>query len=244
MTSQPPDPPGQPAGQPAPPPLPPPPPWQTQPIPTPYAEPGAGPGPGPENGLGTAGLVLAILAFLGAFVPLVGLLGVPVALVAIVLAVLGLVRVSVGRATNRGSAVTGVLLGVLALLVAGANAWLVVVTVNELDEVVDGFSKGSGASDSSPDGTGLAVGNWEVVGAIRPKPDDAGDFGASFRVRNVGTERDSAILTVTVRRGPRVLGSLACTTPEVRPGVTTTATCLSSSRYRPGWTEITLANTF
>lgn len=228
MTSQPPYPPPHPP---------------TQPIPQPYGPGASGPGSAPDNGMGTASLVVGVLAFLGAFVPLVGVLAIPLAVVGLVLGGLGLARVSSGRADNKAQTIVGIVLSVLALLVGGVNAWLIVVAIDRIDEVVDD-GIGAGASDSSPDGTGLAVPGWEVVDKITPKRDTVGDFAASFRVENVGADRDSGIFTVRVLRDGDEVGSLHCTTPEVRPGGVATAACVSSSPYRGGWTEIVLQNTF
>jgi len=67
----------------------------------------------PENGLGTAALVLGIL----------GLFTIPfiLSILAALLGTMGDARVRAGRATNKGVAVTGALLGVLGMLV-----WLVI----------------------------------------------------------------------------------------------------------------------
>ncbi len=90
----------------------------------PYPGPGAPP-PAPlygaplpsvrRNGLGTAALVLGLLAALLCWIPVVGLV---LALVTVGLATTALRRVGRRQATNRGAAVTGLVLGVLALVVS------------------------------------------------------------------------------------------------------------------------------
>ncbi|CAN5551071.1 hypothetical protein BH24ACT13_BH24ACT13_07940 [soil metagenome] len=77
----------------------------------------------PRNGLGIAALVVGIFALILAifFFPL----GLLLAVVAIVLGIFAIRRVSKGQATNRGMAISGVVLGVLALIVAAALAFFV-----------------------------------------------------------------------------------------------------------------------
>lgn len=71
------------------------------------------PMPMPRNGLGTAALVLGILGvvFCWAYVvgPVLGIL-------AIIFGGVGLSRVHAGQATNRGSALAGLILGIIAIL--------------------------------------------------------------------------------------------------------------------------------
>jgi len=74
--------------------------------------------PAPRNQLGRAALMLGLLAWVFAFVPVVGeLVAAPAALAAIVFGLLGLRRADQGVATNTGEAVTGVLLGTASGLV-------------------------------------------------------------------------------------------------------------------------------
>jgi len=89
----------------------------------------------PRNGLGIAALVVGILALLLAvfFFPLGLLLGV----VAIILGIVGMRRVSRGQATNRGMAISGVVLGVLALLVAAALALFVASIFDKVSDCAD-----------------------------------------------------------------------------------------------------------
>ncbi len=67
----------------------------------------------PSNGLGTAALVLGILAILLAFVPILGFVSYPLAILGIVFGLVGLRRVSRRVATNRGVALTGLITSVL-----------------------------------------------------------------------------------------------------------------------------------
>lgn len=71
-----------------------------------------------RNGLGTAALVVGLVALLTSWFGLGGLLGI----VAIVLGVLGLGRVRKHQADNRGMAIAGIALGVVSILVAALFA--------------------------------------------------------------------------------------------------------------------------
>ncbi len=83
---------------------------------------GGGPVPygaptGRRNGLGTAALVVGVLAVVAA-VTVVG--GVVLGLVAVVLGALGRGRVKRGQADNGGSALAGIVLGVIAVVASAA----------------------------------------------------------------------------------------------------------------------------
>lgn len=67
-----------------------------------------------SNGFGIAALVLGILSIPAAF--LAGVPGIVLGLLALVFGILGLRKVRAGRANNRGMAITGLITGILGLL--------------------------------------------------------------------------------------------------------------------------------
>lgn len=77
--------------------------------------------PSPRNGLGTAALIIAVISLVIAWIPFLGLLGGLGGLVAVVLGAVGLGRANRGEATNRGTAIAGIVIGVLAILLAIAS---------------------------------------------------------------------------------------------------------------------------
>jgi len=91
-----------------------------------YGEPGYGSGPNPpgwgqpatppkpRNGMGTAAVVFGVLALLLCWLPVVGLL---LGVLAIIFGVVGRGRVKRMQATNQGAATTGLVLGVLSLVI-------------------------------------------------------------------------------------------------------------------------------
>ncbi|MDX6255353.1 MAG: hypothetical protein QOJ11_1687 [Frankiales bacterium] len=88
-----------------------PPAYGTRPIIGPYGAPVLT----PRNGLGTAALVLGILALLSGVILIGAILGV----VAIILGFAGRARVKRGEATNGGSAMAGILTGLVGIIIAG-----------------------------------------------------------------------------------------------------------------------------
>lgn len=66
----------------------------------------------PHNGLGTAGLVCGIVAVALSLIPGVNLFTWPVGVLAIVFGAIGWSRVNKGQATNKGQAITGLVLGI------------------------------------------------------------------------------------------------------------------------------------
>ena len=82
----------------------------------------------PENGLGNASLLIGIVS-----IPLgIVLIGGGLGLLAVVLGTLGRAKVKVGKATNPGIALSGVLCGGVGCLVAGAIlVWVIVSTLSD-----------------------------------------------------------------------------------------------------------------
>jgi hypothetical protein len=69
----------------------------------------------PKNGLGIAALVVAIIALLGSFSIIGGIIG---GIVAVILGVIGRGRAKRGEANNGGVALAGVILGVISIIVS------------------------------------------------------------------------------------------------------------------------------
>jgi hypothetical protein len=73
----------------------------------------------PRNGWGTAALVCAVGALVIGFVPVLGdLVAFPVSVAAVGSGVVGLLRAEDGLATNPGTALAGILIGVVAGLLS------------------------------------------------------------------------------------------------------------------------------
>ena len=70
----------------------------------------------PKNGMGTAALVMGILAIVLAFIPILGFASWPLAILGIIFGAVGVRRVAKRRATNKGVAVSGLVLSVIGLI--------------------------------------------------------------------------------------------------------------------------------
>ena len=113
------------------------------------------------SGLAVAGLVLGILAILGAFVPLLNILTAPFAIVGLILAVVGLLGINKGKHSGKGIAIAGVVLGAVALVVT--------VGMYGCAGAVAGSSSGNSTSAASSQTSGVQeasdfVGTWDIVG--------------------------------------------------------------------------------
>jgi hypothetical protein len=99
-------------------------PYQPQPQPGQYPTqpggqyPGAGyPAAGRRNGMGTAALVLGVVAIVLVLLLLFSPVGAFLGLLAVLFGILGIIRANRGEADNRGQAVAGLVTGGIALLV-------------------------------------------------------------------------------------------------------------------------------
>ncbi|MDQ1745931.1 MAG: hypothetical protein QOD07_194 [Frankiaceae bacterium] len=85
---------------------------------------GSPPGGQPENGLGTASMVLGIIALV-LFLTIV--IGVVCGVLAIIFGLIGRSRVRQGRATNGGQATAGLVTGIIAIVAVVALALAVLI---------------------------------------------------------------------------------------------------------------------
>ena len=81
--------------------------------PAPYGDYYQGPPPAPKNGLGVAALVVAIIALIGSFSVVGGIL---LGIVAVILGFIARGRAKSGEATNGGVALAGIILGVVSII--------------------------------------------------------------------------------------------------------------------------------
>jgi uncharacterized membrane protein HdeD (DUF308 family) len=97
---------------------------------------GAGYGAAPttrprRNGMGTAALVIGVVALVLVVLILFAPLGAFLGLVALVLGIVGLVRANRGQADNRGQALAGLVTGALALMFAASIGAFFATNVND-----------------------------------------------------------------------------------------------------------------
>lgn len=142
-----------------------------------YAPPPPPPSPQPVapkagNGLATAGFVVALLGFLGSFIPVINIGGIVLGVVGAVLAVVGLVK-SRTTGSGKGLAIAGLVLGALAVVVG------IVVNVAFVSAVDDALNEATGTTVETPAAT---------TDDTAPAADDDADEAAPAEL---GTSRDN-----------------------------------------------------
>jgi hypothetical protein len=123
--------------------------------------------PPPRNGVGTAALILGLVGLPFFLTGLTAPIAIVLGLIAIPLALTGLARVRRREATNRGAAVTGLILGTLAVAL---GVWSIVVTVQAVGEVLNGPTAtvaGSGNQAAGPVPLGTTVDVDGLVVTVR-----------------------------------------------------------------------------
>ncbi|MFF8775524.1 DUF4190 domain-containing protein [Kitasatospora sp. NPDC015120] len=100
----------------------------------PYPYPYPMPAPQPRNGLGVAAMVLGIVGTVLGLAVILFWLSWLLALLAVILGAVALAQVRKGVATNRGTALAGVILGVVGLLVSTGAGVLVVAEIRAVNE--------------------------------------------------------------------------------------------------------------
>lgn len=119
---------------------------QMQYQPVPEGAPGM-PTPGHQaarNGLGVTALILGIIGALSGIPLILFWLAGPLGLLSLIFGFVGLSRVKKGQATNKGVALTGTILGALAMILAIVG---IVVTVFAVNKAVDEINKQVNGAD-------------------------------------------------------------------------------------------------
>ncbi len=118
-----------------------------------------------SNGLATAGFVLALLGFLGSWIPVLNILGMILAVIGLILAAVGLAKSKKVQA-GKGLAIAGLVLGVLAVIVA------VVINVAFVNAVDDAVDETTNTSVKAPGGSAddQAGSDDEELGTTRDNP--------------------------------------------------------------------------
>jgi hypothetical protein len=163
------------------------------------------PPPARENGLGTTALVFGIIGLLFAFIPIIGVIAWPLVILGLIFAVLGLIKVSSGRADNKGTAIAGAVTSGLGLMVC--FAWVLGIAAN----------MPSTTSGSSTSTVAAAAPSLSTLGAAPATNNQPAAFpGATSQdvVQQAGSPANLDGVTVVagpLRPGDGVLGHTVCT---------------------------------
>jgi len=147
-------------------------------APTPaYQPPPAPSAPTQSNGLGVAALVLGIISVVLSFIPLIGLAAFPLGGLAVLLGVIGLFL----KGRKRGMAITGVILGIVSIVVA---AIAMAITAAALTAV------GQAAKDADKSTVLMLDDGWKVK-------KDAGFIKVVGTVSNTSDKAVTNLATIT-----------------------------------------------
>jgi len=134
-----------------------------QPAPTPQPAPAKA-----SNGLATAGFVLGLLGLLGSFIPVINVGGIVLGVVGAVLAAVGLTKAK-KLGAGKGLAISGIILGVLALII---GIFVNVVFANAVNDATDTSvaAPASSADAAATDAPKEAAPVEDAVGTSRDNP--------------------------------------------------------------------------
>lgn len=119
--------------------------------------PAPGPAPRWKNGMGTASLVLGILATAFAFLPIIGVVAWPLGILGLIFGIVGLSRVKKGRADNKPIAIAGTICSALGLLIC--FLWVGAIASTDPAHVTP---LGAPVVPSAPVAGGLQTETWTV----------------------------------------------------------------------------------
>ncbi len=158
--------------------------------------------PAVNNGVGTTGFVLGLLALLFAWIPIIGVIGWPLSILGAILSGVGIHQVSAGRADNRGLAVSGAVMSGIALLIC--ILWAAVFG----SAVSSAASTAGSHEDVSPAYPAVRQTN---PSRVVPQPQDTVDKGQAFPGKK---QSDTAVTA----GGTVIFDRLAVTSTALRPG--------------------------
>ncbi|MFI9050128.1 DUF4190 domain-containing protein [Streptomyces sp. NPDC053427] len=129
---------------------------QYQPAPAPHGAPAP---QAARNGLGVAALVLGIIGALSGIPMFLFWIAGPLGVLSLIFGIVGMGRVKKGQATNKGVAVTGTILGALAIILAIVGVIVSMLVVKgAVDEATKEIEKQTGSSSATKDlGVGSAA---------------------------------------------------------------------------------------
>jgi len=102
-----------------------------------------------RNGLGVAALVCGLIGALAGLIPILFFIALPLGILGLVFGWVGMRRASRGEATNRGMAISGLILGVIGTGLAIWGITIVVGATNQLQDDLNNLNTSSSASAAS-----------------------------------------------------------------------------------------------
>ncbi|MEU8762944.1 DUF4190 domain-containing protein [Streptomyces sp. NPDC048659] len=148
----------------------------------PWDQQGTQPPAQPRNGLGVSALVLGIVGLIFAIIPFLFWLGGILGLLALIFGIVGMSRAGKGLATNKGQAITGLVLGALSIVVSIVWTIAIAMAVNDVvsEEKILQVEAEPSASASAKPGTAATPGADTTPDAPADKAPGALKFGETF----------------------------------------------------------------
>jgi hypothetical protein len=91
----------------------------------------------PSNGLGLTGFVLGLVGLVLSFIPLIGVVAWPLVILGVIFSAIGISKAVKGRATNKGMAITGLVLSVIGIVICILQAAVWGAAVNEANDALN-----------------------------------------------------------------------------------------------------------
>ncbi|MGW2019113.1 DUF4190 domain-containing protein [Streptomyces sp. NPDC001927] len=152
-------------------------------MPPPYQE--------PKNGLGVTALVLGLVGLLFGVFPFTFWLGAILGIMALIFGIIGHGKARRGEATNKGMALSGIILGAVAIVASIAWLLVVVVAVNDVKNDIDEEIAKQDKASSAPTTPGATS---------EPEPEPTETAPAALKFGQTFTYEDGIKVTVSKPR--------------------------------------------
>lgn len=158
----------------------------------------------PSNGLGIAGFVVGLVGLVLSFVPLIGVVAWPLVILGIVFSAVGIAKASKGRATNKGLAITGLVVSIVGLAVC--VLWAVVWN-QAVDEVNEEAARESViVYEVTGDATNVEVTYTTIGDSTETKDETVATLPWKKEVTTTGLVKEGQVIVTTGAEG----GSVTC----------------------------------
>jgi hypothetical protein len=142
----------------------------------------------PKNGLGTAGFILGLLGLLFAFIPIIGVIAWPLVIPGLVFGGIGFFRARSGAATNKGLAISGLVLSFVGLVIC-------IVWASAFSKAVNNAANTQAPAPAGDDLTSAAP---RIAGSTAPvAPTQSASANHTVVYKVSGTGRASSITYTT-----------------------------------------------
>jgi hypothetical protein len=160
----------------------------------------------PSNGLGTSGFIVGLIGLVLSFIPLIGVVAWPLVILGIILSSVGIAKAAKGRATNKGLAITGLVVSIIGLVICIVWAVIVKDAVDEVNEEAN--REAVIVYEITGDATGVSV-TYSTFNEddYSTKDEEVATLPWSKEVRTKGYVKEGQVIVTTGEAG----GTVTCT---------------------------------